>query len=322
MYACSAIEYKNEPKAVPPAAEHNMAHFWELRGRNVFEMNGVMWGYHRSGFYTCLPLQLCLDLDPEEVNSIIRKASIRGLRIPSLHRPGFPGGMYVVHPAGYDLKSVNRKQRGHVSHGLEVCEIRPVEKQELLRQGMALNCDTLSRQSREDINFIDPAKWKQFVDAVSQCSGMAVQGAFVNGKLVSYVVSCREGAWLHLLYKMSSTADREHYPNHALDYSIIRDAASDPTIQYISNGCLSMIPNEGGDRYKRQMGYQVVEHNLCIYFHPIAASLLASELAISVARLACSAFPQNERLAYGKKILETAMISRHECKRPNLTGGI
>jgi len=285
-----------------------MARFWERCGRHIFEMEGVFWAHHKGGFYTSLPLQLRLDFELEEIRSILRRASIRGLRIPSQHRPGLPGGMYVARPGGYDLKAVNRKQRGHVTRGLEACEIRPVEKQELLDQGPALNLDTLERQGRQDERFLDPAAWVRFVEAVFLSPGMAVHGAFVEGRLANYIVSCREGAWLHLLYKMSCTALREHYPDHALDFALIQGA--DPGVEFISNGALSMMPNDGGDRYKRQLGYEVVPHNLCIHFHPRLSPILTSRLALPAARLACSVLRGNERLVYASRILEGAWLSR------------
>lgn len=296
---------------IPSEAEPggNLARFWELRGRRVFEMGGVIWGHHKGPFYTSLPFQRRVDLAPEEVDGILRAARIHGLTFPS-NRPGLPAGHYVIRPKGYDLKAVNRKQRGHVTRGLEACEIRTLDGDELLRKGMPLNRDTLDRQSREDETFLDPEKWKGFVKAVAACPGMTIHGAFVDGRLATYLISCREGGWLHLIYKMSSTAEREHHPNHALDFAIIRDAGQDPGIAFIGNGYTSILPNEGLDRYKRQLGYEAQEHNLCTRFHPWLAPLLSSEAALDLAKRAHGWFPSNARLAYGAKVLEGAFISR------------
>ncbi|WP_026853207.1 GNAT family N-acetyltransferase [Geothrix fermentans] len=287
----------------------NLVRFWELRGRPVFEAQGVWWGHHRGPFYTSLPFQLQVDIGPEEAREVLQGARVWGLSFPS-PRSGLPGGHYVIRPQGYDLGTISRKQRGHVTRGLEDCELRLLDADELLRLGLPLNRETLTRQMREDDTFEDPAKWKAFVKAVAQCPGMVIHGAFVDGRLATYLISCRDGQWLHLIYKMSTRAEQDHYPNHALDFSIIRDAAADPGIRFIGNGMTSILPNEGLDRYKRQLGYQLEPHNLSIHIHPWLGPLLNTGTALAWARKAQDLFPDNARLGYYSRILEGARLSR------------
>lgn len=293
----------------PSAPENNLVRFWALQGRPVFEKEGVWWGHHRGPFYTSLPFQLQLDLEPAAAQEILRSSRIWGLRFPS-SGPGLPGGHYVISPNGYGLASVSRKQRGHVVRGLDICELRTLDEEELLLKGLPLNRDTLDRQSREDSTFRDPAKWRRFVRAVGSCPGMTIHGAFVDGRLATYLISCRDGEWLHLLYKMSRTAGREYYPNHALDFSILRNAAEDPGIRFVGNGMTSILPNEGLDRYKRQLGYHLLPHNLSIHFHPWLAPMLSSTAAVGMANRAQSLFPRRASLLYGTRILEGALTSR------------
>ena len=295
--------------ASPSAEGGNLVRFWELRGRRVFQMHGAWWGHHRGPFYTSLPFQVQVDLGPDEAREILLRARIGGLSFPS-PRPGLPGGHYVIRPEGYGLGAVSRKQRGHVTRGLEDCELRLLDEDELLHKGMPLNRETLARQMREDGTFQDPAQWRTFVRAVGRCPGMAIHGAFVEGRLATYLISCRDGQWLHLITKMSSRAEQDHYPNHALDFSIIRDAAGDPGIRFIGNGMTSLLPNEGLDRYKRQLGYQVEPHNLRIHLHPWASPLVDGGLALAAVRRVQALLPDNARLAYYTKVLEGARITR------------
>lgn len=272
-------------------------------------MNGVWWGHHRGPFYTSLPFQLQLDITPEEAREVLSRSRTWGLSFLS-QRPGLPGGHYVIRPEGYDLNSVSRKQRGHVTQGLAACEIRILDEGELLLKGLPLNRETLQRQSREDATILDPAKWKAFVHAVGRCPGVTIHGAFVDGRLATYLISCREGQWLHLIYKMSTRVDREHHPDHALDFSIIRDAAADPGILFIGNSTTSILRNEGLDRYKRQLGYHLQPHNLSIHFHPWLASMLSPGAAVSLAQRVKARFPASSHLACYTRILEGALISR------------
>lgn len=315
LYSASeALDAQTAPRAddgavqAPPLSS-NFAGFWEKRGRRVFEHDGVLWGHHKGPFYTCFPQHLRIDAEPRELRDIFAAGSAKGLRFPSAGRPGLSNGMYVMSPQGYTLKTVNQRQRSHVKRGLEACEIRVMGPDELATLGLELNQDTLARQDRSDEDFLDAARWKQFAKAVGDTPAMSIHGAFVDGQLASYLISCREGEWIHMIYGMSRTHLREFYPNHALDFVFITGLSEDPSIRYISNGCTSMLPNEGLDRFKRQMGYQISEQNLCIHFHPTVAGLLTSRAVSSIAQGLQELLPDHEGLAYRAKILEGARLS-------------
>ncbi|HJV90104.1 MAG TPA: hypothetical protein VJ623_07365 [Holophagaceae bacterium] len=292
----------------PPLAS-NFANFWERRGRRVFECQGVLWGHHKGPFYTSFPQHLRIDATPDELREVFRMGGVQGLRFPSTGRPGMPNGMYVMRPQGYTLKTVNQRQRSHVKRGLEACEIRAMAPDELAALGLALNEDTLARQDRSDADFLDPARWKHFCKAIGDTPAMSIHGAFVEGQLASYLVSCREGDWVHMIYGMSRTHLREYYPNHALDFIFITGLSEDPTVRYISNGGTSTLPNEGLDRFKRQMGYQISEQNLCLHFHPLMSGLLTSRAVAAVTEGLEALLPHQESLAYRARILEGARLT-------------
>ncbi len=288
----------------------NLAKLWELRGRRVIETNNVYWGEYKGGFYTSLPFQLHLDPERDEIREILRKTSARGLRFPSANQPGLRAGMYVCRPSTHSLQSVSRKQKGHVTRGLEVFEFRKVDPDELREQGMTLNRDTLLRQDRHDATFLDEKRFRQFVDVIERCPGTVIYGVFQGDRLAAYIIGIRDGEWLHLMYKMSRQEDLANSPNHALDFSIIRDAAATPGIQFIGNGFSSLVEHEGLDRYKRQMGYELKEHNLCLHLHPRVAPLLGNAVAVAAARGVSRLFPKNETLTYAVTVLDGVRASR------------
>jgi hypothetical protein len=314
LYSASealAPQAADQPEIQAPRAplSSNFAGFWERRGRRVFEHNGILWGHHKGPFYTCFPQHLRIDAEPAELREIFSAGGVKGLRFPSAVRPGLANGMYVMNPQAYSLKTVNQRQRTHVKRGLDACEIRTMDHEELAALGLDLNRDTMARQDRSDEDFLDPVRWKQFAKAVHDTPAMAIHGAFVDGQLASYLISCREDDWVHMIYGMSRTHLREFYPNHALDFVFITGLSEDPSIRFISNGSTSMLPNEGLDRFKRQMGYQLSEQNLCIHFHPLVSSLLTSRAVDSVLQGLQSLMPEREDLAYRAKIIEGARLS-------------
>jgi hypothetical protein len=214
---------------------------------------------------------------------------------------------------------VNRKLRADVAQGLDACVIREMDPWELERAGIELNRDTLARQKRKVATFLEEDKWKEFLRAVSCCPGMQIHGAYAGRRLKAYLISCREGEWLHLMYKMSRTDSLEDHPNHALDFAVVRD--SEPGIKWIANGFTAVGGHDGLDRYKRDMGYEVKKHNVCVHLHPAIAPLALNRVTIRAAKKAGAAM-KDERLEYAAMLLEGAAASRNQPKELSASGGV
>ena len=283
-----------------------LAQFLELRGYRTFEAIGTRWGHYRGPFFASLPNHLRIAPDPREIREMMRQHRIPCLRFPSATGRGVPLGLYVCNPREYALEKLPRQFRRHVTRGLEASTIRPVEQAELLRDGLQLNLDTMERQRRYDKEFGDPTAWKRFVDAVYRSPGVKVTGAFVDGRLSVYLVSCQQDGCVHMLYKMSRAADYSLPVRHALDYSIVTEAASDPSIELVENSFSSLLPNEGLDAYKRHMGFSIEPYHLSIYLHPVVSPILTSKWALAAVKAAWNRRPKDTRLELGAKILEGA----------------
>jgi hypothetical protein len=283
-----------------------LARFLELRGHRVFEALGTAWAHYRGSFFCALPYQRELDPDPAEVREMMRKHRVWCLRYRSRDRTEFPSGLYVCRPREYGMERLSRQCRQHVSRGLNLCTIREVEPAELLVEGRQLNLETMERQHRYDPEFGDPAQWKRFVQAVRQSPGVSVTGAYLSGRLSAYIVTCREGAWLHMLYKMTRTLDRSYPVSHALDYWLITQAAADPGIEFAENSFVSVLPNDGLDAYKRHMGFFILPFDLAVRFHPLLSPLIANRVAVAAAKAAWRMRPKEPRLELAAKILEGA----------------
>ena len=292
------------PGQTPGAA---LAQFWERRGCPVVESGGVFWRRFKGPFYTPIPTHLRLDPEKGEIEELLRRSRIVGVRFP-VCGPGIPAGLYVVRPASYTLASVSRKQRANVIRGLERCEIRRVEQDELTTAGILLNRDTMKRQTRHDPELDDPRRWAHFVSAVYACPSFEVTGAYVDGRLATYVICYREGSWLHLLYKMSRTEELEHRPNHALDYAVIRRAAGDPSVLAVANS-ITPFDNPGLDQYKRRMGYELVPHPLAVQFHPALSPWIVNHAALGAVNVLRRAFPRRF-LNAAARVVEGAIASR------------
>lgn len=286
----------------------HLARFWELRGRRTFQSHGITWGHYKGPFYTSLPFQISVDLEHEEAREILLRNHVGALSFATERSGGLQSGLYFCRPSEYTLQTVSRKQRGHVKEGLETCNMRVLPADELLIKGFELNQQTLERQGRSDKTFQIASEWAKFVRAVGECPGMTVWGAFIGDRLATYIIGCRDGDWLHLMYKMSRTADLVHYPSHALDYWIVSEVAKNAGVSFVGNGNVAVIADEGLDRYKRQMGYEILPRNIALHFHPLLAPL-RTRTSVSIARRLAARFPQREDIVYGSRIMEGALMS-------------
>ena len=270
-----------------PAGER-LAELLERRGRRVYQAGGGWWANVDIGsrYLVSLPDQVCVDVHRDEVDALLRRASAVLARYPSQRRAGLPCGAYVIQDRAYALQKLQKRSRNFVRRGLESCEIRPVDRPELLKQGLELNLDTMARHGRMRPEFGDPKTWARTVEAVYETKGSECWGAFVGGKLGSYVMSCRDANWEHLLIQMSRTELLKSYPNHAIDYLLIERAMANPEIHGVCLGSLPLRQGEGLHNYKVRMGYEVMPQDAVVVVHPLLAPLVTSRVAGPLVRQA------------------------------------
>ena len=305
-----ALDLTFQPRVPASASQPGslLAQFLDRRGCRVFEALGAFWAPYHGPFYSSIPNQVTIGREPREIQEMLRQHGVRCVRFPSAAGHGIPLGLYVCRPREYGLARLSSGFRRHVIRGLEICKIRRVEPAELLREGLPVNLDTMQRQQRYDPEFGDPARWKRFVQAVRQSPGIAVTGAYIGGRLSAYKVTCQEDGWLHMLYKMSRSHDRAWPIGHALEYAVLSEAASNPGIELAESAFRSPVPStdEGLDSYKRHIGYTVEPRHLAICFHPWIAPLLASPLALAIAKAASICCAKSSRLEFAVRALEAA----------------
>jgi hypothetical protein len=282
----------------------------ELRGRRVLEHGGSLWYSTSMRIYMNIPFHVPLDVPRDELADMMRKERMLGVRYPSLHRHGLPSGIYVRRQKNYDLSSVHRKPRPRVRRSLEQCEVREVEEKELLVDGLQCNLDTMTRQNRFDREFGEPREWKRLVRATQKCPGVKVMGAFVDKRLAGYVITCREDGWLQLLHQMSRRDALDHFPNHALTYTLTKAAAEDPELEGVCYGLVGLSSGEGLHEYKLRMGYELEPQNSVFSVHPAVENLFSSSLVFNGIRLLRRARPHNERLERMESVFAGARIAR------------
>jgi hypothetical protein len=162
---------------------------------------------------------------------------------------------------------------------MALAELRSMAPGELLREGLVLNRETLARQRRSSPEFSEPARWARFVEAVRACPEVRVFGAFVEGRLATYAITCQDGTWVHGIIKMQRTEDLRRNTSSALDAWILCELARDPGVEVLVNG-LALGPGDPLFGYKRSLGFEVLPQRRVLRLHP-TLRLLASRPALA-----------------------------------------
>jgi hypothetical protein len=257
-----------------------------------------------------LPYQTMLNPDPAELRAMIREHGAIGARFPSTNWTGLESGLYVVRRQPYELDTVHIKHRPRVRRGMEHFRIRPATKAELLKQGRELNLSTMCRQGRYDAEFGNPRRWHTFVEAAFTCSEVSCPAAFVGSRMAAYMITCRELGWLHVLHQMSNHEDLADFPNHALTYTVTKQALEDESLDTVCYGYVPLFAADGLHEYKQRFGYELVPHHSALQLHPAAGVLLNNCVTRAVVRMARWFGPHNQTLETIDNVLQGAHRSR------------
>ena len=286
------------------------AKFMEHCGHPVIEVHGRL--FHRTtlGIYMSVPYYLPFDIDPVAAAAVTRSLRISGLRYPSSHAAGLPSGIYVCRTRTYGMQSLSRNFRAKVRHGLESCDVRAVTESELLTEGLAINRQTMQRQNRFDSDFGSPAKWRRIVSAIENSPCMAAIGAFVDGHLASYAITCTEDGWLQILHKMNSMNYDHLNPSHVLDFTLTRRIAESSDVTAVSMGWAPLVENSGLHEYKKRLGYDLEDHKSVIYLHPALNLVLVNSLTRGVLTLLQRVLCKSHQLEMAAAVINGAASSR------------
>ena len=126
-----------------------LARFYRLIGHPVEETPHGCWDGVGYGFARRLPVYELARPTEAEVRFLFNRRHLMGLYYTLAEgQPGKPGGIYFVRNADFDIPQLDMKERRKTRRGLENCQVRRMEFDELHRLGMPLNLETLSRQNR------------------------------------------------------------------------------------------------------------------------------------------------------------------------------
>jgi hypothetical protein len=250
------------------------AHFFERQGYHVVE-SGSCWWYNRHPFvYTSLPFHRLVVPSRSELAHVFARRLAALVRFPRPGGAGADSGIWLCSDPTYDLHSLQQKARNRVRRALESCTVERVDHAFLATHGYALFEDTLLRQGRDPAQ-ISEKEWRRYCEVADETAGTEAWGAFVGGRLASFLSSALVEDHFSFLEQCSATEYLHCSPNNALIFTVTRHHISSPRVKAVSYGLQSVEKTASLDHFKATMGFQLHPIQPEVVLNPLFKGFLA-----------------------------------------------
>ncbi len=241
--------------------------FLEKIGEKMIWSDGVPFYSYRPGFLWSVPQFASYEVKPENLKHLVWSKTL-GVIYTSQKYGQKQLKFWVYHGQDYDVKCMQPETRRKTRRGLERCEIRQLDWDQLGTEGLSINIDALRRQKRESGRLDNAKWWNRLCRISSEFSDVKAWGAFVEGNLVCYTyvvihdnilvngVANRTADIVHTMSHsryLKSSSIRKSYPNEALIYFVMKELMEREQCTFVVNGQKSSNPSL--EAWKRWMGY-------------------------------------------------------------------
>lgn len=259
----------------PYKSTYNLAHFYALQGHRLLRSPDGWWVNLQPFSFLFLPFHRVVDLRPSEIQKVFWLGPALLLRYQKTGgEVGREGGIFLCSEKDYSLQSLDSKARNQTRRGLEKCRVERIEFQALAESGLGLLVDTHQRQGRS-VPLGVKKKWNRLCAAGAATPGLEAWGSFVENRLAAFIVGANVEDCFYILHQGSDSTFLGSYPNNALLFTITQTKLSEPTMNSLNYGLKSLDPTPGLDKFKVQMGYELIARREVIEIHPILRPALA-----------------------------------------------
>lgn len=229
-------------------------------GTGVITSKTGVWRSEGARIYNPVRVSGPIEISELDIKELWDKGSFF-LRYP-VHTDsiGTPSLVHLLDDKNYDLdKLTSGYRRRDIRRSLKLCIVEQISVKEILKIGLDLIPDTMSRQGRQWEPKITQ-EWKRFFESASQSPLFEAWAAFEGNRLGAYLVymTYRGGCFGQVNFNRSDSL-RFHVMD-ALFYVSSRDIIRRPEIDFISTGVqwgFTDVPSV--DNFKESMGFRRIE---------------------------------------------------------------
>lgn len=231
----------------------------EIGSRPIRSKTGI-WQSRGARFYFPVKVSGPMELPELDIKELWDKGSFF-IRYPvSNDSIGTPSFVHLLDDKNYDVeKLTSRKRRWNIRDSLKLCSVEQIPVKEILKTGLDLIPDTMSRQGRR----WDPGitqEWKRFYEVASQNPLFEAWASFEGNRLGAYRVDMtyRGGCFVQVIFNRSESL--RFKVMDALTYVSSREIIRRPEIDFVSLGVRWRLANVPSlDRFKESMGYRRID---------------------------------------------------------------
>jgi hypothetical protein len=235
----------------------------------------VPFGPFRPFFYASLPRFVMYDgVDAKKAARMLWEGAL-GVAYPC--REGSRVVTFLkAYRGAYDLKSLHSSKRNQTRRGLENCEVKRVDWEQMRTRGLDINRSALKRQGRRSSGLSSGRWWDRQCRVSSRFSDVLAWGCFVDGELTGYVhVMLHDGVpegdgvarAASVAHFMTDSRHLRSYPNEALIFTATKALLEEFGCSYVLLGTSSDDPRLSA--WKRHMGFREDPVPFVIMINPI-----------------------------------------------------
>jgi len=135
--------------------------------------------------YSAFPLNQKVKVDRQFIKELKRKFLITQILLDLPKKDIYE---YVLTTDNYSLDQFNGNQRHRIRKCQKIFSFRNPSLEDLLQEGLAINRQTIERQSRTDSKLTDSKLWTRYVHSIYNDSRFTILGAYRENLMVAYLV--------------------------------------------------------------------------------------------------------------------------------------
>jgi hypothetical protein len=272
------------------------AQFFARQGYRTVKTKSSHWYEIHPFCWQSIPYHKVAEPSPAEIRQLFFKHFSLLIRFFSDSRHGtLLGHLWVCDRRDYDFAVLDTNTRSKVRRGLKRNTVERVDFAFLAQAGWALILDTAGRQAR-NADFADQPAWARYCAAAAGIQDFEAWGAFLAGRLVSFLVSAKVDGYCYILHQASETAGLKDYPNNALIYEFTRCKLNNPEVQLVSYGLEGIEEPPGLTSFKKWMAFYRIPVNQKILINPVGR-WLRSKIAKAIVMRLLKYYPKNNYLS-------------------------
>ena len=261
------------------------AHFLAAQGMRTVKSGANLWVEKQKFCLENVPPHKRIHVDAAEAWKLFLRGYLV-VRYSCEESEGVGSAEHVCSDRNYGLQSLDPKARNKVRQGLKNCVVRPLEYEQLRREGCVINRGVFQRQGRTGPAFLrNQGCWEKYLEQCEKTAGVEAYGAFTGDNLCAYTLIVRVDDYAYTYHPFADASRLQLRPMNALIFCVTQRLLQDPGVRHVSYGLEPLVPQPALEEFKTGMGFKAVPIGRRILLNPLARPLVSRYAVNSIRRV-------------------------------------